>query len=129
MMESREADRRSRIGRAPEQLCSCSIPREWKPTNTTTGLNQLYLFAQVNSCPSQDPGNLAIIQPGSVILHADGVLFFVKLNLADAIDFPGIVERAHFFFAWRHAVFENHVKKGHQVSSKSSISRAVVPPA
>src|ERR1700756_166293 len=62
-------------------------------------LYQLDFSLQVDSGAAQDRRNLTIVQPRSIVFHSDSALFFVKLDFADAINFPGIIQGSHLFFA------------------------------
>src|SRR5215467_8780623 len=109
-----EACPRNRGDRGPERLRSCQVWCESEPPEyTNQHLDQLHLLLQIDSGPAENGGDLAVIEPGSVIFHADRALLFVEPDLAHAIDFPGIVERRHFFLSGRRAVLEYYVQQGH----------------
>src|SRR5262249_156619 len=76
-------------------------------------LYQLNLLPKIKSCPPQDCSDLTIVKPGGVVLHAYGALLVVELDLADAVDFPSVVQGHHLFLSGRRSVFEDHVEQGH----------------
>jgi hypothetical protein len=80
-------------------------------------LYQLHFLPEIDSRAAEDAGDLGVIQSRSVVLYADGVLFLVKLDFANAVNLPGVVQGHHLVFAGRGSVFKNHIEQSHEVSS------------
>src|SRR5690349_4900598 len=75
--------------------------------------DQLHFFPQVYAGATEDGRYLAVVETGGIVFHADGVLLFIELDLADAIDFPGVIESPHLTLTGRRTIFEDHIQKGH----------------
>src|SRR5689334_1976902 len=58
-------------------------------------LDELDLLSKINTGSPQNGSDLAIVEPGSVVFNPYRVFLFVELDLANPINFPGIVERQH----------------------------------
>src|SRR5262249_157833 len=85
--------------------------------------HQLYFVPKINTGAAKDSGDLTVIQSCSVVLDADGVFLLVELDLAHAVNLPGVVQRRHLFLTRRRSIFENHVEQGHSLSSVWAMNR------
>jgi hypothetical protein len=78
--------------------------------------DQLHFPLKINTSSPQYACDFIVIEASGIIFHTNRALVLIELDLADSVDFPGIVERQHLSFAGGISVFENDIEQSHWLS-------------